>query len=281
VRFASECLAFSVPAGDDSDWVPRDNGSSWDFSEVTAHYATALGRPPGAVVGEVMAEVFGEWRRAASPNRGGLVLWLRDLQPGDGWGLLTSTGTPKSPWWHLRRTLAPQAIWLTDEGLDGVAVHLANDRPDPWDGELRIALYREDDLKIEEITRPLIVPGHGAWQGDVEGLLGRFLDLSYAFRFGEPSVTTVVATFQDGSDAPPQAFHFPVGRPEARHPPEVLTLSQAGDVLTLTSTRLLDTVHLAGRPSDNHFCLEPAVPRTVTGAAPDATVTAVNLRDGV
>ena len=37
-----------------------------------------------AVTGEVMAHVFGEWRRAGSPSGGGMILWLRDLVAGAG-----------------------------------------------------------------------------------------------------------------------------------------------------------------------------------------------------
>jgi beta-mannosidase len=277
VRFASECLAFSIPAGDGSGWVPRDNGSSWHFGDVTSHYASSLGRPESAVGGEIMDHVFGEWRRAGSPNRGGLLLWLRDVQPGDGWGLLTSAGTPKAPWWHLRRTLAPQAVWLTDEGLDGVAVHLANDRPSAWEGSLRLALYRADDLRLEEVFVPVSVPAHGAWDGDVEGLVGRFLDLSYAFRFGEPVVAVVVATFEDGTAVPQQAFHFPVSRSVELYPTSVLRVQRDGDMLTLTSERLLDTVQITGLPSDNHFCIEPGRPRVVGAVAEEATITALNL----
>lgn len=280
VRFASECLAFSIAAEDGADWVPRDNGSPWDFGDVTAHYAAALDRPATAVVGEVMDHVFGEWRRTGSPNRGGVLLWLRDLQPGHGWGLLTSTGSPKAPWWHLRRSLSPQAIWLTDEGLDGVAVHLANDRPVAWEGSLRLALYRADDLRLEEVSLPLSVPAHGAWDGDVEGLLGRFLDLSYAFRFGEPTVASVVATFEDGSAAPQQAFHFPVGKPRAAHASEVLTAERRGDIVTLSSERLLDTVRATGCPSDSYFCLEPGRPRALTVEGP-VTICALNLEGSV
>jgi beta-mannosidase len=281
VRFASECLAFSIPSADGSGWVPQDNGSPWHFGEVTAHYADLLDRPATTIVGEVMDQVFGEWRRAASPNRGGVLLWLRDLQPGAGWGIVTSTGSPKEPWWYLRRSLAPQAIWLTDEGLDGVAVHLANDRPSSWEGSLRIAVYRADDLRLEEVLVPLAVPAHGSWTGDVEGLLGRFLDLSYAFRFGGPTVTSVVATFEDGSAAPQQAFHFPVGRPPDLHPAEVLTLVRDGGGLTLASSRLLDTVRLSGHPSDNHFCLEPDRPRRLEVPDGPVTVTGLNLGGSV
>ena len=117
VRFAAECLAFSnvpdeaaieemppeapraarrSPSRAGRPGVPRDVGSGWDFEDVRDHYLgllfgvdpaeLAAGRPRAlselsrAVTGEVMAEVFGEWRRAASPCGGGLVLWLRDLR---------------------------------------------------------------------------------------------------------------------------------------------------------------------------------------------------------
>jgi beta-mannosidase len=192
VRFASECLAFAVPSTT-GGFVPQDNGSSWDFADVVDHYATALGRPRELVVGELMEHVFGDWRREASPNRGGLVLWLRDLQPGHGWGVLESDGTPKAAYANLQRILAPRAVWFTDEGLDGLALHAANDRPTPWAGTLQVALFHPAGTVLEELAVPLEVPPQGAWTADVEGLLGRFVDASYAFRFGEPQVGRVTA----------------------------------------------------------------------------------------
>src|SRR6202035_3043975 len=103
VRFAAECLAFSnvpdeaaveaVMAGAPGAlavhhprWkagVPRDVGTGWDFGDVRDHYLALLfGVDPSelrrvdherylelsrAVTGEAMSEVFGEWRRDASP----------------------------------------------------------------------------------------------------------------------------------------------------------------------------------------------------------------------
>ena len=165
MRFAAECLAFANVPDDEAlqplaggvasavhhpRWkagVPRDAGAGWDFDDVRDHYLRELfGVDPvalrstdaerylelsRAVTGEVMAEVFGEWRRAGSPCGGGLVLWLRDLVPGAGWGVLDHRGEPKVAYHHLRRALAPVAVWITDEGLDGVAVHVANDLPVP------------------------------------------------------------------------------------------------------------------------------------------------------
>jgi beta-mannosidase len=194
VRFASECLAFANPSRT-GDWVPRDNGASWDFADVVDHYAHSLGVARDEVVSLLMTHVFGDWRRAASPNRGGLVLWLRDLRPGHGWGLLEADGTPKPPYHALAPLLAPQAVWFTDEGLDGVSLHAANDRPSPWEGELVLALANPSGLTVQEVRLPLAVPAHGSWSADVEGLVGRFVDVSHAFRFGAPQVGRVSARF--------------------------------------------------------------------------------------
>jgi beta-mannosidase len=277
VRFASECLAFSNPSTDGTD-VPADNGATWDFADVREHYATLLGRPSEAVVGELMAHVLGDWRREGSGNHGGLVLWLRDLRPGAGWGVVEASGAPKPPYWHLRRALAPRAVWITDEGLDGLAVHVANDSADPWAGTLRVAFYRADDVKVDETSLALTVGAHGSWTGDAEGLLGRFVDASFAFRFGEAAVTAVVATVEDGTSFPAQAFHFPVGRPTEPLPAAVLAVTRGPGEVTLISTRLLDGVHVDGATSDDHFCLEPGRARTVQVTGKRVGVSALNVR---
>src|SRR5262249_44933840 len=125
--------------------VQRDQGADWDFEDVRDHYLKLLySEDPIAlqsadpsrylelsrmVSGEVMAEVFGEWRRAASPCRGGIILWSSDLQPGAGWGILDSHGRPKAAYWFLKRALAACTVWTTDEGLNGIDVHVSNDGP--------------------------------------------------------------------------------------------------------------------------------------------------------
>jgi beta-mannosidase len=202
VGFAAECLAFShlpdpvVPGG-----VPRDNGADWDFADVREHY---LGERYGAdatesdaqrVTGEVMADVFGEWRRPDSGCGGGIVLWLRDLEPGAGWGLLDHTGQPKPAARVLAPVLQPTAVWLVDEGLNGLDVHLANDGPEPVAGTLRVALLREDGSDGEAAEAEVEVPARGHHVVGVEALLGRFADVTYAYRFGPPPHAGVRATF--------------------------------------------------------------------------------------
>lgn len=239
VRFAAECLAFAnvpdqelldrlIPASPGSlvvhhpRWkagVPRDNGSGWDFDDVRDHYLALLhGVDPGelrrldharylelsrSVSGEVMAEVFGEWRRAASPSGGGLVLWLRDLVAGAGWGVVDSSGRPKVAWHHLRRALAPVAVWMTDEGLGGVDVHVANDRPEALAADLRVAVYRDGEQRIAEATTALALGPHETIERNVETLLGRFIDASWAYRFGPAGHDLIVATLERAGRAEP------------------------------------------------------------------------------
>jgi beta-mannosidase len=286
VKFAGECLAFAnvpdergveavlpeAPADvvvHHPRWkagVPRDAGTGWDFDDVRDHYLRELfGVDPGelrrydherylelsrAASGEAMAAVFGEWRRAASPCGGGLVLWLRDLVPGAGWGLIDSLGDPKWALARLRSALAPTAVWLTDEGLSGVAVHLANDGPEPLAARLRIGLYRDLEGAVGEVVEEVELPAHGASSLDLEALLDRFVDASWAYRFGPPAQNAIVAVLERPGDepAPPlaEALHFPAGRPSGAESADRLGLESTAEAaadgsvtLTLRARRLV------------------------------------------
>jgi beta-mannosidase len=340
VRFAAECLAFSnVPdeAGVEAvlpdtpgdvvvhhpAWkagVPRDVGTGWDFEDVRDHYLQSLfGVEPSelrrvdherylelsrAVTGEAMAEVFGEWRRGASPCGGGLILWLSDLAPGAGWGVLDASGRPKPAYHHLRRALAPVAVWMTDEGLGGIRAHVANDRETALTARLRVTLYRDGEQRVADAHEQLQLGARSVCERDVESILGHFVDAAWAYRFGPPSHDVVVASLEpDGQDAEPiaQAFRFPAGRPLHQQPAEQLGLSgslrRRGDgvlMLELSSARLAygARVHVPGfAPSDDALTLEPGVARMLTltprvldpaaQSAPGGALTALNLRGRV
>jgi beta-mannosidase len=297
VRFASECLAFAnVPDGEAPDWAPRDSGSDWDFADVREHYRALLHGDhrsrelDRAVTGEVMAEVFGEWRRDASPCGGGLVLWLRDTRPGEGWGVLAHDGRPKAAYHHLRRALAPVAVWTTDEGLAGVAVHVANDRPEPLSATLRVALYRDSEVRVEEVRQAVELPPHGSLTRDLEEMLGHFADASYAYRFGPPQHDTIVVSLEDDGELISQAFRFPAGRPAGELDAGGLGLeaSLGADSVTVRTRKLAYGVRIevpGFAPGDDAFCIEPGGERTVAlrAVAPDAragggSVRAINLR---
>jgi beta-mannosidase len=193
VGFAAECLAFSnlsdpvVPGG-----VPHDNGADWDFADVREHYlrqrygAEASDSDAQRVTGEVMADVFAEWRRPGSGCGGGIVLWLRDVVPGAGWGLLDHEGRPKPAALALAPTLQPTAVWILDEGLNGLDVHVAQDGGDEGDLTLVVELLREDGSTVDRAETGWRMKPHGHRVVSVEALLGRFADVSYAYRFGPP-----------------------------------------------------------------------------------------------
>jgi beta-mannosidase len=311
IRFASECLAFAnVPEQDlldrlaaDTDpelatpgtpgWkrgVPRDPSASWDFDDVRDHYfREAYGLDPvearrrdadryldlsRVAGGEAMAATIGEWRRAASRCAGALVLAAADTAPGAGWGLLDVRGRPKPALAILRRVCLPRAVWILDEGLDGLDVHLANDTPDVFACTLRVALYRNDGTRVAAAEDDVTVAARAVARVGVEELLGRFLDASGAYRFGPRQHDLAVASVHVGGDPVPclQAFHALAPRSLRCEPPATLGLGASAEWRG-------DALHLlvgADRPAwgvcarmrgliadDAWFGLEPGRPRRV------------------
>ena len=138
--------------------VPRDAGAGWDFDDVRDHYLRELfGVDPvelrsidperylalsRVVTGEVMAATLGEWRRARSTCRGALLWTLNDMLPGAGWGILDSRGRPRLRTGTCGGRSHPVAVWTTDEGTNGIAVHAANETAEPVQAEIAVTLLR-------------------------------------------------------------------------------------------------------------------------------------------
>jgi beta-mannosidase len=322
VRFATECLAFAnvpepraLPGGPSvrahhPAWkarTPRDLGAGWDFDDVRDHYVgrlygvdpvqlratdhdryLALGR---AVTGEVMERVFGEWRRARSTCGGGLVWFLRDLWPSAGWGVVDAAGAPKAAYWALKRALAPVALHVSDEGGNGLAVHVTNDRPEPLSGALELALFRAGEIPVGRASRPVEVPARGAVELHAAACFDGFLDLSYAYRFGPPPHDLVAATLRGpAGDVRARAFHFPLGLPAAREP-DVGLVAEArpgaggAAALVVRARRFAQSLAIdveGFEPEDAYFHLAPGEERAVRlrrvsgEGAPRGTVQALN-----
>jgi beta-mannosidase len=225
-KFVSEGLAFAVPppastveevcggarqAGHDPSWkrsVHHDTGGSWDLEDVRDHYVRLLfGEDPAmvrrtdperaldlgrATVAHVMAEAVSEWRRPASPCAGLLLVGLRDLRPGAGWGVIDALGRPKAPWYALARACRPVAVLLTDEGLNGLDVHLVNDTAGAVSGRLVLSLYSADH-RLETAESPVEVPPRAGTTISASSLFDAFRDVTYAYRFGPRQYELVVA----------------------------------------------------------------------------------------
>jgi beta-mannosidase len=248
LKFATECLAFAnvpsdatiarMPGGlatrvHHPQWKarsPRDLGAGWDFDDVRDHYLQALfGVDPQklryadherylalsrVVTGEVMAATYAEWRRPASQCGGAMVLFLRDLWAGAGWGVVDDAGSPKACWHYLRRALQPITVLLTDEGGNGLFVHVINERDLEARFEIEIKAWQHAETEIASGSLAVTVPARGARTVPALDLLDRFVDLTYAYRFGPPPCDTVAVTLKDAQgQAMATAFHFPAGMP--------------------------------------------------------------------
>jgi beta-mannosidase len=305
VRFASECLAFgNVPddavidrfmpeghrAGTHPAWkarVPRDAGGTWDFDDIRDHYLNlffgvdpqklryadvdrylALSR---IVTGEIIERTVGEWRRPGSTCHGAILWTLRDLRLGAGFGVMNADGEPKPVYWFAKRAFAPLLLTCTDEGTNGLDFHAINDGDAAVDAELHVALFRDDVLVVEGKT-PLRAPARGGATANLQAAIDRFVDATYAFRFGPPGHDLVVARLMapDGAVLA-RAFFLPLGltRPRVADLHLTATADRRGDavVVTLKTPAFAQSVAVdvpGWRPDDNFFHVEPGGERAIT-----------------
>jgi beta-mannosidase len=301
VKFTTECLGFSnvpeaktmamvfdgeIPPPHHPRWkarTPRDNGAGWDFEDIRDHYLKELfDRDPVAlrsqeveryyamsrvVSGEVMARTFAEWRAPHSLCGGALVWTFQDIWPGAGWGIIDSTGQPKAAYWYLKRAWARRTVQFTDEGLDGLAVHVVNDSHQPLDATVELEMYREGRIPTGTAQTSFKIPARGAASRHVDALLGYFSDSTNAYRFGPPKHDVAVVRLKrsDTGEEIAEDFFFPLGMSlRMQHGAGVSTSAEwtpEGKVeVTVRSDVFLQAVAIACEgftPDDNFFHLAP------------------------
>jgi beta-mannosidase len=307
IRFMSEGMGFAIPperqtveeecggavrAGHDPRWkqaLHHDTGRSWDLEDVRDFYvhelfgvdphllryvdperALDLGR---AAVAELFGRTLSEWRRPGSSCAGGLHVALRDLVPGAGWGVIDALGRPKAPWYALRRVLAPVAVLVTDEGLNGLHLHVVNDTDVGFAGEVRVELFARGEQRVESVGRAVEIPARGHTVLEAGAMFEGFRDLGYAYRFGPPPYDVVAVALLDAAgEIRSEAVHLPAGLDRPVEPDIGLaaTLRPGADgawSLSVTTRRFAQwvVVEVPGfRPSDSWFHLSPGATRTVT-----------------
>jgi beta-mannosidase len=328
VRFAAECLAFAnVPDAEtlsahlpvspvhDPRWkarVPRDMGASWDFEDVREHYLGLLyGVDPArlrredperyltlsrAASAEVMEATFAEWRRPGSTCHGALVWTLQDLLPGAGWGVIDATGRPKSAWHALKRAFRPLQLLLSDEGTNGLDMHVLNETAHGRDVVVELFALRDGRQPVVSGKRELTLAPRSTMSLAATDLFGAFFDTTYAYRFGPPSHDVTLARLSDISSQEilAEAYHFPLGRSAALHDAQLeLTLQRLEDgawALCLSSDRLAQSLSIACdgyHVADNGFHLAPGAEKRVilrpldpagSSALPTGSVTSLGGR---
>ncbi|SDO31873.1 beta-mannosidase [Methylobacterium phyllostachyos] len=318
VGFASECLAFANPPdpgtpGPSSpaqpDWaagIPRDRGADWDFATIRDHYVGLLyGVDPAALrirdperyldlgraaVAEVMEATFAEWRRPRAPTAGGLVLMLRDLGPGAGWGVIDWTQRPKSAWYALKRAFRPVQILLSDEGLDGLHIHILNETAEPRDLTVALTLADRGGRVAAQAERPVALGPRATLTLTSADLLGRFFDATDSYRFGPRVHDVAQARLSDRTGLViAESFHFPGLRPITqdaiglRADPET---TPTGPALRISTQSLALGVQIrapGARPDDDGFHLAPGTSRLITfpghTGIPRGVVRALNSTD--
>ena len=316
VRFASECLAFAtlpqpeaMPTGaapTSAEWkalVVRDLKADWDFEDVRDHYTDLLYSVDcsrlkqddparyralaAATPGEVMETVMAEFRRAGAPTAGALVWHLSDLGPGFGWGVIDHQTRPKPPYYALARAFRPVSVAITDEGLDGLALHLINETATPRALTVTLTAYAEDGTVVIDgiLTKPL--PPRTVEPVSSAEVFGVFFDVTDAYRFGPPAHAVTVARLTDTETGEriAEAFHFPRGRAAVMADAGLTATAGRDDhgaYIDLVTQRLAQSVHLdlpGFEPEDDWFHLAPGMRRIrLKGAgAPRGQVTALNM----
>jgi len=332
VRFTPECLGFSnVPepqtvnnlfdgqlaATHTPIWksrVPRDSGTGWDFEDVRDHYLKILfGLDPvqlrwvdterylalGRITsGEMMSQVYAEWRSPYSQCGGALVWFYKDLWPGAGWGIVDSTGIPKACYYYLKRAWQPRQIVITDELLDGLHLHVINETTEALKGNLEIRLLKYDNVTVAKASRDCDIAPRSSLTFYSDDLLGGFYDVSYVYRFGPPKHDVVAATLKDESgNTISESYYFPgqhrvIPSQTATHLIAEAVQDETGDYrVHVQSDIFLYSVHFEVDgfiPSDNYFHLLPGVRKEILLRKVSheekkfkAYVTALNLQESV
>lgn len=325
VRFAAECLAFSnVPEPDPDaepvsapghapDWkrgVPRDRDVGWDFEDVRDHYVRLLfgidpldlrqGDPAAyldhgrAAVAEVMEATFAEWRRPGSSCAGALVWTFQDVMPGAGWGVVDVDRVPKSAFFALKRAFAPLRLSATDEGTNGLALHVVNDTSAPRKVLLVLRCLSAGGVAVAQGEAVIEIGARAGRSLAATDLLGGFFDVTQAYRFGPASHVCVHAVLRDadGGARLDETFQFPLGRARALAPARLSAMLEqdaAGNWwLALAADRLAQSVAIEAPgflPEDNWFHLAPGEGRRIglaprddarLGSAPRGHVRALN-----
>lgn len=300
VKFTPECLGFANvpdaatieaicqgahPVMHDPRWkrrVPRDIGAGWDFEDVRDHYLREIFQVDPVqlrswdspryltlsrhVSGEMMSQAFSEWRSSHSHNGGALVWFYKDLWPAAGWGIVDSSGTPKAVYYYLKRAWSSRQLVLTDEGLNGLQLHLVNELASPCNGTVEVMLLKQPNTIVARQEIAIRLEGHARRTVSADEILGGFYDVSYAYRFGPAHHDVVVATWKDAEQSViSEAFHFIRRQPPVADRAVTLqaTAEKSGQHeyrVSLESDRFLEGVQLSANgflPDDNYFHLVP------------------------
>ena len=301
VRFASECLAFgqrpgalSRSAWHDTPWehrIVRFDSGGGDFADANEHYLRALFRVDPLelrtndrplydalleiVPGLVMQTTLESWR-CGSHCQGALIWLWRDIWRSCGWGLIDADGRVKAAYHYVRRALTAPVLGI-DAGLNGLDVYLINESDVPVNDELVLELY-QDDIRRDVVSHRTTVAARSFMRVNASALLGRFTDLTFAYRFGPRAYDVVAARWGERG----RTLFFPGGLPLPRPRETGLRARHIDGGLELMAQRLVHTVVIeSDTASDNFFHLLPGETRQISCAPGPVRISALGASERI
>jgi beta-mannosidase len=208
--------------------------------------------------------------------------------------LIDATGLPKAAYYFVKRAMQARALFMSDEGLNGLSLHTINDSESPLVAQLELQLIRNGSVRVATGTARLELEPRSALETNACGLFEHFIDLTHAYRFGPRQYDVALATLRDASDGSllSQASYFPGGLSPERT--EELGLEATLRAVSEQEWRLQVSckrfahaiaVDVPGfSPQDSYFDLPPGTPRELSlvaerpGATPRGFVQALNAQ---
>jgi beta-mannosidase len=110
-------------------------------------------------------------------------------------------------------------VVITDEGLNGLDIHLLNERAQPLHAQLDLLCLRDGSVKVASASCAIELAPHSAQRLGAAACLGQFFDFTHAYRFGPRAHDVTIATLRDKASGRivSEAFHLPERRIGERH----------------------------------------------------------------
>ena len=333
VKFSPECLGFAnipitktrndimsgqLPVVHHPKWkdrTPRDSGAGWDFEDVRDHYTRELfavdpiklrSYDPESYLalseitpGELMYQVFSEWRSQYSQCNGGLIWFMKDFLPGAGWGIIDSSGLPKACYYYLKRSWQPVTVCVTNETLNGLHLHVVNDSGNDFSGMLKIVILNSQNTVTGEAILPVEVKARSSNTYESDDIMNGFYDITYSYRFGPSKHSIVAVSLTDHNSLPVStAYYFPdralpITNNNVELTANLVQLNDDSFMLTMQTDVFLYAVNIdvpGYLASDNFFHLIPGEIKDVRLARHDTDndkkvckgyITALNMLDEI
>ncbi len=268
--------------------VPRDLGAGWDFDAIRDFYleeifkldAVKLRRQnvekyielSRVVTGEVISQVFQQWRSTNSQCNGGLIWFNRDFWPSAGFGLIDSSNAPKAAYYQLKQNWASQSVILTNEGLDGAAVSIINEMNAELNGSIKVILLKDNHIMVAQASEKIKLAANSKQKHSVDKILGRFYDTGYAYKFGQPQFDIVICQLKnEDKEIVHETFLFL--EDQNIKPVENIEISAIATIidkqsisLKIISDNFLQYMKISVKnyqPDDNYFHLTPDVEKNI------------------